>query len=262
MIVVLKASNTDVILMDCVPSFNEAYDATVTSHPIEGGSKITDHFIVNNNKIKISGIVSDYNFINPIKAQMNKVLGYEATVNNAEKNSRVNPFGDMVVPSFNLAQSVSAEAVRKRLISIANNGEFVEIFLYSENGGMLDSFKNCLLTSLDFSKSADSGFAVYPEMQFEQVKVVRVRVTQGKASKIPKYQGQGQEGNDIGSVIQDAKNAVGSANLPKPDSAPQMLQDALLNRTDETIRKIQEQNQQNTRDLGTLNRMEKAIGVQ
>src|SRR5574343_1126987 len=67
MIYVIKTALKDVIVFDSVTSFSESYGGNVTSHPIEDGSKITDHSVVENPKFRISGVVSDYNFFNPIK---------------------------------------------------------------------------------------------------------------------------------------------------------------------------------------------------
>lgn len=262
MIVVLKASNTDVILLDCIPSFSEGHNATVTSHPVEDGSRITDHFIVDNTKIKISGIVSDYNFVNPLKTQVNKIEGYSSTIDNAAKNMRVAANQNVVVSSFNVAQIVSSQSIRTRLKQIADKGEFVEIFLYREDSGLIESFPNCLLTSLDFQTDQDSGNAIYPSMQFEQVRIVKVRVTQGKASKIPKYKGQGTEGNDLGNLAQDVKNAVKGLNLPKPETSQERAVSVLNNQTAETAEQLQNQRKQNQRDSGTLGRMEHILGWQ
>ena len=44
MIYVIKTQNNDVILFDSILSFSESYQGSVTSHPVEDGSKISDNY--------------------------------------------------------------------------------------------------------------------------------------------------------------------------------------------------------------------------
>lgn len=262
MIIVLKASNTDVILLDSVPAFNEAYSANVTSHPVESGSKITDHVIIDNTKIKMSGVVSDYNFVNPVKAVVNSVEGYENTLLNSNEKLRILPNGVPTSTSYTISQSTTSLAVRDRLKRVYNDKELVEIFMYADNGNKIDSFPNCILTNLDFKQDTETGDGcIYPEMSFEQIKVVVVKVTQGSASKIPQLQGQGSEGNDLGNVAQDVSAAVKKLDLPTASSAPQMAVDAIHNQTVEVSDELRRRKQLFDAQNNALGRAERTIGI-
>ena len=45
--------------------------------PVEDSTTITDHFITDNDKFKISGVVSDFDFLNPLNQIAFGVEGYE-----------------------------------------------------------------------------------------------------------------------------------------------------------------------------------------
>ena len=76
MIIVIKEqASSDIITLSCVTSFDESYTGSVSSHPIESGSTITDHVTSDNDKFKVSGVVSDYDFLNPSKDLATKKEG-------------------------------------------------------------------------------------------------------------------------------------------------------------------------------------------
>ncbi len=199
MIIVIKEqASSDIITLSCVTSFDESYTGSVSSHPIESGSTITDHVTSDNDKFKVSGVVSDYDFLNPSKDLATKKEGYDdgylrSAVTASFANGLLNTYG-AVVPD-----KQRAEYIKRRLIDIRKNSLLVTILEYPDSGELVQH-TNCILTSLSFKEDENTGYAVYPEMAFEKINVVQVKVEEVNTSKIPKLQGDKVAGMAAGKV--------------------------------------------------------------
>lgn len=184
MIIVIKEqASSDIITLSCVTSFDESYTGSVSSHPIESGSTITDHVTSDNDKFKVSGVVSDYDFLNPSKDLATKKEGYDdgylrSAVTASFANGLLNTYG-AIVPD-----KQRAEYIKRRLIDIRKNSLLVTILEYPDSGELVQHI-DCILTSLSFKEDENSGYAVYPEMAFEKINVVQVKVEEVNKSKIP-----------------------------------------------------------------------------
>lgn len=184
MIIVIKEqASSDIITLSCVTSFDESYTGSVSSHPIESGSTITDHVTSDNDKFKVSGVVSDYDFLNPSKDLATKKEGYDdgylrSAVTASFANGLLNTYG-AVVPD-----KQRAEYIKRRLIDIRKNSLLVTILEYPESGELVQH-TDCILTSLSFKEDENSGYAVYPDMAFEKINVVQVKVEEVNKGKIP-----------------------------------------------------------------------------
>ena len=185
MIIVIKEqASSDIITLSCVTSFDESYTGGVSSHPIESGSTITDHVTSDNDKFKVSGVVSDYDFLNPSKDLATKKEGYDdgylrSAVTASFANGLLNTYG-AVVPD-----KQRAEYIKRRLIDIRKNSLLVTILEYPDSGELVQH-TDCILTSLSFKEDENTGYAVYPDMSFEKINVVQVKVEEVNTSKIPK----------------------------------------------------------------------------
>ena len=185
MIIVIKEqASSDIITLSCVTSFDESYTGSVSSHPVESGSTITDHVTSDNDKFKVSGVVSDYDFLNPSKDLATKKEGYDdgylrSAVTASFANGLLNTYG-AVVPD-----KQRAEYIKRRLIDIRKNSLLVTILEYPDSGELVQH-TDCILTSLSFKEDENTGYAVYPDMSFEKINVVQVKVEEVNTSKIPK----------------------------------------------------------------------------
>ncbi len=185
MIIVIKEqASSDIITLSCVTSFDESYTGSVSSHPIESGSTITDHVTSDNDKFKVSGVVSDYDFLNPSKDLATKKEGYDdgylrSAVTASFANGLLNTYG-AIVPD-----KQRAEYIKRRLIDIRKNSLLVTILEYPDSGELVQH-TDCILTSLSFKEDENTGYAVYPDMSFEKINVVQVKVEEVNTSKIPK----------------------------------------------------------------------------
>lgn len=192
MIIVIKEqASSDIITLSCVTSFDESYTGSVSSHPIESGSTITDHVTSDNDKFKVSGVVSDYDFLNPSKdlALEDVSLG-KSGFPDASRSESTSRFTNGLLDSglIDVPDKQRAEYIKRRLIDIRKNSLLVTILEYPDSGELVQH-TNCILTSLSFKEDENTGYAVYPEMAFEKINVVQVKVEEVNTSKIPKLQG-------------------------------------------------------------------------
>lgn len=184
MIIVIKEqASSDIITLSCVTSFDESYTGSVSSHPIESGSTITDHVTSDNDKFKVSGVVSDYDFLNPSK---DLALGKEG-YSDEDRSAATSRFTNGLLDSglIDIPDKQRAEYIKRRLIDIRKNSLLVTILEYPDSGELVQH-TDCILTSLSFKEDENSGYAVYPEMAFEHINVVQVKVEEVNTSKIPK----------------------------------------------------------------------------
>jgi len=198
MIYVIKTQNNDVILFDSILSFSESYQGSVTSHAVEDGSKISDNITTENLKLKIQGMVTDYNFWNPLKDAANvAVPGYDYNRTGALglTDSNGSPaLSDAPVPSdyagqdndTNTSVKAAMDVVRQRLITIQRGKEIVTVlgYIVREKDSLIVKYENCVITDLSFDTSPDGGYAIYPNISIEQINVVKVKVTQAEADTI------------------------------------------------------------------------------
>lgn len=77
--------NAGFIYFDAITNWNQNYSGQVTSHPVDGGSNISDHFIRNNPTFTLSGVVSS------IDVSVNSWLISDSTGTETPINVRVAP---------------------------------------------------------------------------------------------------------------------------------------------------------------------------
>lgn len=189
MIIVIKdQASSDIITLSCVTSFDESYTGSVSSHPIESGSTITDHVTSDNDKFKVSGVVSDYDFLNPSKdlALEDTSLSKEGFPD-ASRSELTASFANGLLNTYGyfIPDKYRAEYIKRRLIDIRKNSLLVTILEYPDSGELVQH-TDCILTSLSFKEDENTGYAVYPDMSFEKINVVQVKVEEVNTSKIPK----------------------------------------------------------------------------
>lgn len=260
MIYVIKTATNDVIVFDSIASFSDTYKGNVSSHPIEDGAKISDHVITENPVININGVVSDYNFYNPLKDVVSQnVPAYKAPTSRSSSLTYINNgkvstdkqslpvdySGSDTDGSFSV--KASASAVKDKLVSIFTNKQPVSILAYDFAGqdSVITRYSDCIITSLAFNRNPESGYAIYPNITLEKITIVPVKVTSATAEKIiinkVSNQASGVDGKGNAQVpkkeVPDTdKNKAGSKqevhinqqlNLEGAEERRQVLQDTL-----------------------------------
>lgn len=255
MLYVIKTENNDVIVFDSVTSFSEQYQGSVTSHPVEDGSKISDHVITNNVKFKIQGVVSDYNFYNPLKDFVNTpVPAYDfdrtSYLNSLDQDGRVRDIAEDIPDDYSGKDSsssfsvkASASVVKAKLIEIFNKKLAVTVLEYNPTGGAgeIKSYTNCIITDISFETNPESGYAIYPNISIEQISVVPVKVVQAEAARIiptvvaAQAAADASKGNRKGAEA----NASGDKAASKQEAHPELVN--LTNERTALVRSLADQ---------------------
>jgi len=228
MIYVLKTQkNNDIIMFDTITSFSESYQGSVTSHPVEDGTKISDNVVTENVRIKIQGVVSDYNFWNPLKDAANASVPHYnigdsrfSSMGNIDTNGRT-VFSDEQVPQDytsnkdNSSVKSAMFTVRDRLIRIQREKELITVLAYTLTGNdsEITRYENCVITDLSFDTSPDSGYAIYPNISIEQVTTVKVKTQFANAQQITEEKVANQASGEDGKG--NKKPAKGSDSAEK-----------------------------------------------
>lgn len=245
MTVAIKRKNGDLIWFDAVLQFSRQYSASVTQHPIESGGVITDHTILDNPIIQLSGVISDadFNLARPIITQSdadNFKITNKQFVNNAPVNTKVtiteqNTLGRFLpesvgqflpVPTISVevpasSKPKSAEMLQDDIRSMWQSRE--EFELISFRGSTIeDTFDNCIITSLDFTETPDGGDALYPNLTIERVTYVKsanVKIPQDVQDSVKEQASPNQgKGRKAGETTTRVAKAGDGANGPTDHS--------------------------------------------
>lgn len=199
-----------VIYLNAVTEYSRDYGGKVTEHPIELGAFISDHFIAQNQKIKLAGVIShvdftsaphmvkkieDIEFINKYERMTDAV-----TVNDI--GSSLSRFLPGVVTQFlgaippqvtmnetereefngtienfmkDLINGVSYDEEKQRYFNKMTTAKLFEIQKETEAVFLFD---NLVVTSFSVKEDADSGEGMYFDMSLEKVTFVTLEKTE------------------------------------------------------------------------------------
>jgi hypothetical protein len=141
----------DSFKLDATVTLTPRRSTTVTKHPIEGGSTVSDHIFKNNTIIDVTGVVVN----TPMPQSFRDAqLGRDRVATTPPgRFDRVQSAHDVLVKAF----------------------EDQEILIISTE---LDSFSNCIITDLSMPRSAEIGDSLRVEMTLEQIQIVGTDITE------------------------------------------------------------------------------------
>ena len=156
MIYTILTSGGTTISFDCITSATINRTATITSHPTERGSPISDHVFFSNLTIGMSGLVTDLNLYNPQSRTAGGSVFFDAdgTIQQAFKSPKESSF-EVLKQIFDGSQLIT-------VVESAIAGEEVE------------SYTDCVIKSLSKKDSPESGDSVMFDVEFEQIRLVSV----------------------------------------------------------------------------------------
>ena len=192
MATVIKTKGNTLIWIDATVSKEEEYSGSVTSHPIQDGSQITDHVILNNPRLTLSGVVSDYDFQIGRTQLSSDMGGVPVTLSEVDvpvfvTYSTPSPLSKIIPEALsNLVAPPTPEVVVKEferpfsglsskdaLIAARDARDFLTIATFGTDGILYEIFRDYIITGLSFKESADTGEALEVSLSFEKiVKVV------------------------------------------------------------------------------------------
>lgn len=229
------------IYFDATVTYTQNYRGKITAHPIDGGGNISDHFIRENPIITISAVITGVdistgtflisnpeNTETPYNAQVAPVATSVISTDNSLLNrflpNSIGQFLPDTIPQVTMAEQRGniLEDIRDMLIRLAYSGKkynditqqfdsvIQSVKLYEYQGNVivrqLPAFESehLIITDVTFKEDANTGFALYCDIRFEQVEFVSLQKT-----VIPK---------DVAAAL--TKKAATNNNKGKMDSTP------------------------------------------
>ena len=193
MTIAILRANGDLIWFDAITQFSERYTGTLSVHPLESGNVVNDHTTINNLEMSLNGIISDADFnldrpvitdddardwhinnkqfVNNSPVDTTVAITYRPGINKflpASVSQFVTPPQPIVeVPDYDRPKF--AARIKDELTFIQRTAENFSLvdFQYGRIWRVLD---NCVMTSLDFTETPESGDAIYPVMTIMQAR--------------------------------------------------------------------------------------------
>ena len=197
------------IYFDAVTLYNRSYTGQVTKHPIDLGGNITDHFIRENPRFTLSGVISSVDidtqmWVLPALYEEGTVVNQRPYVQPVQvQSSNLSMISNMLPASISqfvgaakpevtldVARQEDREAIRDLLTSLIDGvrindetGQFdpyIHIIQLLEFDGLnlRRSTDNLVITSIAYNESPDSGEALYVDLQIEQVTFAYLKKTE------------------------------------------------------------------------------------
>lgn len=198
------------IYINCVTAYSQDYSGTVTQHPVDSGASITDHFIKNNPKYAISGIVTgtdlsaipfnitDQEGNRPVNAQQQPV---SISINNLSEGllqylpdsvgQFLSPAGPIVELFGNSHTDLTYEILVKDLLKgilsglkynpqkdkFESNIQLVDLYEF-DGSNIRDIVTDLVITNFRVREDQDTGDALFLELNLEQVQFARLEKTE------------------------------------------------------------------------------------
>ena len=196
-----ETSISGAIYFDVVTNYTKNYTGKVTEHPIEAGASVSDHYISNNPRYSVSGVISHVDFstipsillldgqnvinnemppqpiiISDALAGLEKIIpGVISQFMTLQKPSvtspsapRSNKRGEIEKPLKDLMNGLFYNEKRQRW-----ENRMTPITLFELNGLMVENpINNLICTSIQIKEDDTTGDALFFDMQFEQVRFV------------------------------------------------------------------------------------------
>ncbi len=183
------------IYFDAVTSFEESLTGSVSSHPIDGGGTITDHFTRENPRFTMNAIISgvDISYHGRVVQDEdgNEALNSSASPDAVRINSKSNsllkfvpdtigqfftPSKPMIVMAAQTPDTI--QQVKETLEGYFINPSSIQLFEYDLGNLKLKPRDNLIMTSISFKEDAESGEGLYCDISFEQVTFTNTQTTQ------------------------------------------------------------------------------------
>lgn len=234
------------IYFDAITAYTQNFKGQVTKHPIANGGNVSDHFIRDNPVITLSGVITGVDIStgvyliedgNGVEPSNTFPAPAAVSVNSTDQSTlqkfipdSIGQFLSDATPSVTVdsRRSDLIEQIRQALMNLAtgdvynsDNGQFrpqiqlVRLFEFEKN--LIRRIINRLvITNVTFKEDANSGYALYCDITFEQVTFANLKKTTIPKDVVNSLKKKGATKADKGkqdSTPQDISG--GSADAPK-----------------------------------------------
>lgn len=229
-----KNSLSGAIYFDAVTDYSKVYAGKVTEHPIEAGASVSDHFISQNPKYRISGVISSVDFSvltqgfsldgTPVMNINSRPPAVIVDISETKLRDYIPGVIAQFLPSLGSQINISQESLMdhkdsvEQLLQELMNGLYYNedrqrwenrmttTTLYEIVGGVaVKPVKDLVMTNFSVKETVESGDALFVDMDFEQVRFVTL-----EKAEAPKA----QKGTP------EARATKGKSNKGKANSTP------------------------------------------
>lgn len=203
-----NAEDGGFLYFDAVTAYTQDYTGSVSAHPIDAGASIVDHYIKNNAKFTLSGVITGVDVSTgsyliqdgegtfafnsrfpPTKVSVNST---DNSVLNRFIPASVSQFLPETTPDIvmDAARADVIDQVRDTLIDLTSGSKLNEqtgqfdsniqiVRLFEYKGTLLNRIiNNLVITSIRFNEDANTGSALYCDISFEQVTFAFLKKTE------------------------------------------------------------------------------------
>lgn len=220
MIYTILTSGGTTISFDCITSATINRTATITSHPTERGSPISDHVFFSNLTIGMSGLVTDLNLYNPQSRTAGGSVFFDA---------------DGIIKAANLTPTDSAFELLKQEF---NDSSLVTVIESAIAGEEVESYADCVIKSLSKKDSPENGSSVMFDIELEQIRLSSV-VRQKTTTKPVELKTQAEVKAEAAAVA-TATNQTTESTKPAQKTPMQLAIEATNAKTEANMVKINE----------------------
>lgn len=202
MTIAIRRSNGDILYFDAIEGFGEQYQGQTSKHPLGSGAFVTDHYVIENPRFSLKAVLSDadFNYNRPqLTSDDSAYEGWQSVtakqyVNNTPTNSPVSINSNVNVFKSFLPESISqftatsipevvvteqpkvrsAQAIKIQMIAMQEQKEVFALVDFNDNL-IRKSYPNCIFTALSFNEDPETGDALFPVMEIEQVTFAQVK---------------------------------------------------------------------------------------
>lgn len=198
-----NSDSAGMLYMDAVTVYTQNYSGSVTKHPVDSGANITDHYIRDNPTFSISAVItsvdvstgsyliSDLDGNSPYNVrEAPNAVNVESTDKSVLQKYIPDSIGQFLPDSqpeviVDSARADLLDQIRGALISLTSgvrfneqtaklesNIELVQLYEFDESNLLKRIINNLVITSIRFNEDANTGYALYAEIAFEQVTFV------------------------------------------------------------------------------------------
>lgn len=187
MLAILRESG-EVLYLDACTALNSSMSASVTKNPIDGtsgkvSSTVTDHIVVDNPTLKVSGVFSPYDFgvyktnsdptrvvVNPNTTDTNTLV--TQTELDIRRGRLAGQSGQLNVISTYQVLEVSSAKSDAILSEILNRGEIVTVLVYNKGMVLDKTYSSMVMTGYSTDEDSTTGDSPNIQLTFEKIKVV------------------------------------------------------------------------------------------
>lgn len=198
---VLQSIITDQIFsLDVTQDFTESHKASVTSHPVEYGSPISDHIYLENPSLSLKGIITDYDCgantmidLSSFESSM-----FQDVVSLFTSVSDILTGSDSLIGDPEPITYRSIEFAKALKVCMYDAHIFSLIIKDDETDEILDHYNTVAIEDLGFSRSASSSGMVEVDLKLKQVRTAKIRrseITKAEKSALDKSVDQQAKAN-------------------------------------------------------------------